>query len=182
MTFGVMVLFSHLNPNSNFNTGRLIGEKLKLIRSNTHFRRTNMAHQYTASAAVKPDSLVSIEIEGLEGMTSGPPKEFGGSGNEWSPEDLLVAAVADCFVLSFKAISAASKYEWVDLSCEVTGTLDKVERATQFTALNIKATLKVTGDSDVERAKRLLEKSEQTCFITNSLKADPELEVDIQVV
>lgn len=139
-----------------------------------------MAHLYTASASVQPESLVSLEVEGLEGMTSGPPKEFGGSGNEWSPEDLLVAAVADCFALSFKAISAASKYTWTELSCEVTGTLDKVERATQFTALKIRATLKVPADSDVERAKRLLEKSEQTCFITNSLKADPELEVDIQ--
>ena len=64
-----------------------------------------MAHLYTASASIQPESLVSLEVEGLEKITSGPPKEFGGSGNEWSPEDLLVAAVADCFALSFKAVS-----------------------------------------------------------------------------
>ena len=141
-----------------------------------------MAHQYTASANVKPESLVSLNVDGLTELTSGPPKEFGGSGNDWSPEDLLVAAVADCFVLSFKAISAASKYSWTDLSCSVTGTLDKVERAIQFTELTIKATLKVPADADIERAKKLLEKSEQTCFITNSLKASPTLEVDVQAV
>ncbi|MDG1875087.1 MAG: OsmC family protein [Mariniblastus sp.] len=140
-----------------------------------------MAHQYVASAAVNPESLVSLEVEGLPKIESGPPKEFGGSGEQWSPEDLLVGAVADCFVLSFKAIAAASKYTWSDLSCSVTGTLDRIERATQFTELKIKANLTVPADADVDRAKRLLEKAEQTCFITNSLKAEPTLEVEIQI-
>lgn len=140
-----------------------------------------MAHQYTASATVQPESLVALEVEGLNSIESGPPKEFGGSGEQWSPEDLLVGAVADCFVLSFKAIAAASKFVWTDLNCSVTGTLDRVERATQFTELQIKATLKVPADADVDRAKKLLEKAEQTCFITNSLKADPTLEIDVQV-
>jgi peroxiredoxin-like protein len=140
-----------------------------------------MSHQYTALATTQPEGLVDLTAVGLPTIVSGPPKEFGGSGEQWSPEDLLVVAVADCFVLSFKAIAAASKYTWTDLQCEVTGTLDKVERAMQFTELSIKATLKIPADADADRAKRLLEKSEQACFITNSLKAEPELEVDIQV-
>jgi peroxiredoxin-like protein len=139
-----------------------------------------MSHQYIVTANVKPEDLVSLSGEGLPGIVSGPPKEFGGTGEQWSPEDLLVGAVADCFVLSFKAIAAASRYSWTDLQCEVTGTLDKVERAMQFTALNIKATLTIPADADAERANRLLEKAEQTCFITNSLKADPELEIEIK--
>lgn len=32
-----------------------------------------------------------------------PPVQFGGDGKEWSPEDLFVAAVADCYLFSFKA-------------------------------------------------------------------------------
>ena len=138
-----------------------------------------MAHQYNATATVDPDSLVKLEIEGLASMESGPPKEFGGSGEQWSPEDLLIAAVADCFVLSFKAVATASKFQWTSLSCTATGTLDKVERAMQFTALNIKASLTVPADADVERAKALLQKSESVCFITNSLKAQKTLEIEV---
>ncbi len=141
-----------------------------------------MSHQYVVSANVKPDSLVDLNGVGLPTIVSGPPKEFGGSGEQWSPEDLLVGAVADCFVLSFKAIAAASKFTWVDLHCEASGTLDKVERAMQFTAIKIKATLTIPSDSDQDRANRLLEKSEQTCFITNSLKAEPELEIELKTV
>ena len=140
-----------------------------------------MAHQYNATATIDPESLVTIEVEGLPSMQSGPPKEFGGSGEQWSPEDLLVSAVADCFVLSFKAVATASKFPWTTLSCSVTGTLDKVDRAMQFTAMNIKATLTVPQDADVDRAKALLEKSEGVCFITNSLKAEKTLETDVKV-
>lgn len=140
-----------------------------------------MAHQYSATASANPESLVTLEVEGLASIESGPPKEFGGSGEQWSPEDLLVSAVADCFVLSFKAVATASKFQWTSLSCSVTGTLDKVDRAMQFTALSIKPTLTVPADADVDRAHKLLEKSEQVCFITNSLKADTELEVDVKV-
>ena len=138
-----------------------------------------MAHQYSATASIDPESLVTLEIDGLASMQSGPPKEFGGSGEQWSPEDLLVAAVADCFSLSFKAIATASKFPWTSLSCSATGTLDKVERSMQFTAVTIKASLTVPQDADIERAKALLEKSEKVCFITNSLKAEKTLEIEV---
>ncbi len=140
-----------------------------------------MSHQYSVTATVKPDELVDLNADGLATIVSGPPLEFGGTGEQWSPEDLLVGAVADCFVLSFKAIAAASRYQWTDLKCHVTGTLDKIERAMQFTEINIKATLKIPADADADRAQRLLEKAEHTCFITNSLKVEPVLEVEIQL-
>ena len=139
----------------------------------------NLPHDYTAKAQLSSESLVTLTGDGLPAIESAPPKQFGGTGEHWSPEDLLVAAVADCFTLAFKAIAAASKFEWIDLQCEVSGTLDKVERAIQFTELKVHAKLIVPAGADESRAQRLLEKAEQTCFITNSLKAEPELAVEI---
>ena len=139
----------------------------------------NLPHDYTVTAQSQPESLVSLKATGLPDMQSEPPTEFGGSGENWSPEDFLVGAVADCFVLSFKAIATASKFTWTDLECSVSGTLDKVERAIQFTALTINAKLTVPADADQDRAKRLLEKAEAACFITNSLKAEPHLNAEI---
>lgn len=139
----------------------------------------NLPHDYEATAKLNPESLVTLSSDGLPSIESAPPKEFGGSGEQWSPEDLLVAAVADCFTLSFKAIAAASKFSWVDLECHVSGTLDKVERAIQFTELKIKAKVVIPADADASRAERLLEKAEQACFITNSLKAEKHLETEV---
>ncbi|MEL7497606.1 MAG: OsmC family protein [Planctomycetota bacterium] len=139
----------------------------------------NLPHDYQASARLDNESLVTLSSRDLPEIESAPPKEFGGSGHQWSPEDLLVAAVADCFSLSFKAIAAASKFEWINLECDVSGTLDKVERAIQFTGFQVKAKLTVAAGADATRAERLLQKAEQACFITNSLKAEPHLEVEI---
>ena len=140
----------------------------------------NFPHHYQATATAETSGNVTVSAEHVSDLVSNAPKEFGGPGDQWSPEDLLVAAVADCFVLSFRAIAGMSKFEWVSIQCEVSGTLDKVERAIQFTEFSIKATLIISPDSDASRAQRLLEKAESTCFITNSLKAEPHLETDIQ--
>ncbi len=141
-----------------------------------------LPQNYSAGANAKPLGNVTLTVTGLPSLESAAPKEFGGPGDQWSPEDLLVAAVADCFVLSFRAIAAASKFEWLDLNCQATGKLDKVERAIQFTEINIEATLTVATGTDESRAQRLLEKAEQACFITNSLKTTAHLHSKIVVV
>lgn len=139
----------------------------------------DLPHQYLASAQIQPGGNVTLSSAKLPEFQSDSPAEFGGPGNLWSPEDLLAAAVADCFVLSFRAIAAASKFEWMELTCSVTGKLDKVERAVQFTEFQVRAKLTVDETADQKRAQRLLEKSEQACFITNSLKAPAHLETEI---
>jgi organic hydroperoxide reductase OsmC/OhrA len=142
---------------------------------------SNFPHDYQVSASAQPSGNVGLSCSGCPDLQSAPPTAFGGPGNLWSPEDLLVAAVADCFILSFRAIASASKFEWINLKCRVIGTLDKVERSVQFTAFSIAAELTIPAGADGERAQRLLEKAEQTCFITNSLKVHPALETNIAV-
>ncbi len=137
-------------------------------------------HQYNIQSSARNEGPVILERAGLPSLESMPPVEFSGPGNLWSPEDLLVGAVGDCFILSFRAIAAASKYAWKSLRCEVAGTLDRVERKVCFTEFHLTAHLVIPPDSDAARAKHLLEKAEQSCFITNSLTAKVHLVVDIQ--
>jgi organic hydroperoxide reductase OsmC/OhrA len=138
-------------------------------------------HRYTVAASARTDGDVALESARLASLASAPPAEFGGPGDRWSPETLLVAAVADCFTLGFRAIARASKLEWVSLRCEVEGTLDRVERVTQFTGFKVRATLQVPPGTNVERAQGLLEKAEKTCLISNSLKGASHLETSVEV-
>ena len=139
-------------------------------------------HHYRVSADAKSSGNVVLSSDGVADLPSAPPAEFGGPGDQWSPESLLVAAVADCFMLSFRAIARASRFDWNALQCSVDGTLDKVDRVTQFTGFKVSASLEVAAGSNVEKAERLLEKAEQVCLITNSLKADSRLEATVHVV
>lgn len=136
----------------------------------------DLPHHYNivANAAIEGD--VSLAGNRLETIRSAPPAEFGGPGDKWSPETLLVAAVADCFILTFRAIAKASKLSWISLKCEVEGTLDRIEGRSRFTQFLIRATLSVPQDTKEDRALRLLEKAEQGCLITNSLSSTTRLD------
>jgi peroxiredoxin-like protein len=138
-----------------------------------------LPHNHIATATSTAGSLVTSNIEGQPDLQIAPPAAFGGPGDIHSPEDLQVAAIASCFILSFKAIAAASKLEWESLQVTVNGTLEQVDRKIQFTAFQTRADLTLSGESSREKATRLLEKAEQSCFITNSLKAATALQVSV---
>ncbi len=92
----------------------------------------------------------------------------------------MVGAIADCFVLTFRAVARASKFDWGHLSCRVEGTLERKDGATQFTRVATHAILSVDAAADRATAQRLLEKAERGCLIANSLKAERVLTTDIQ--
>jgi organic hydroperoxide reductase OsmC/OhrA len=139
-------------------------------------------HHYTVSAAARPEGDVSLSGEQLPRLASAPPAEFGGPGDRWSPETLLVGAVADCFVQTFRALARFARLPWISLTCDATGTLDRVNHVSQFTAFVIHASLAVPADVDREQAKRLMLRAEQTCLVSNSLKAGCRFEVDVHAV
>jgi organic hydroperoxide reductase OsmC/OhrA len=136
-------------------------------------------HHYVVNAAVRPDGDVPLSAEGVRIIESAPPKEFDGPGNQWSPEGLLTAAVADCFVLSFRAIAAASKFAWTSLESRTKGTLDRIDGKMRFTRFDTHAKLHVAAGVDVERAKKLLEKAEMACLVANSLSSERHLTVEV---
>lgn len=136
----------------------------------------DLPHHYRVTAAAESEGDVVLAAERLGTITSAPPAEFGGPGDKWSPETLLVAAVADCFILTFRAIARASKLSWTSLRCEVEGDLERRDGVTKFTRFVIRATLSVPQETKEDRARRLLEKAEQSCLITNSLSSTTHLE------
>jgi len=107
------------------------------------------------------------------------PREFDGPGDEWSPESLLVAAVASCFILTFRAVARAAKIEWTHLQCEVTGALERLEGSTQFTHVLTNARLTIPTTTLAESCEAALRKAEQGCLVTNSLRATSELRTEI---
>ena len=138
-------------------------------------------HRYTVEASGCAEGDVMLAGERLPSLGSAPPAEFDGPGNRWSPETLLVAAVADCFVLTFRSVARMSKLPWVSLTCDVVGTLDRVERRLQFTEFHVRARLRVPPGTSEEQAHRALARTEQNCLVANSLKAASHLEAEVEI-
>lgn len=140
-----------------------------------------LPHLYRAHASATQESNLTTGVENLPSLEVAPPLNFGGPGDKWSPEDLLMAAVADCLILSFRAVARASQLEWLNLECEASGTLDRIERKTRFTHIATRAKLTIPASMDSEKALKLLHKAEATCLISNSLSCACELECEIVI-
>lgn len=83
--------------------------------------------------------------------------------------------------LTFRAVARASDLPWTSLDCDVTGTLDRVDRVTYFSGFDVRARLTVPEGVNAELARRALEKAERNCLITSSLKGPVHLDAAVEV-
>lgn len=138
-------------------------------------------HNYKVTASAVGESPVPVSSPGLPDIDNAPPPEFGGPGDKWSPETMLVASVASCFILTWRSVARASKVEWESVTCDVDGILDRIDRVLKFTEFKMRVELKIPAGGNVEHARRAAEKSEQICLVTRSLDARISLETLIDV-
>ena len=139
-----------------------------------------LPHHYHVAASGSSQGLVAVSTQDLPDLQTAPPPEFGGPGGYWSPETLLLAAVADCYVLTFRAVARASLPEW-QLSCEIDGLLDKdADGILRFLQITLRPRLTVPAGTDAERAEALLQKAKRVCLISNSLKCEFQLETSLE--
>lgn len=115
-----------------------------------------------------PDLETTIEV-------ATPPEFPKGMKGIWSPEHLFTAAVNSCFMTTFLAIAENSKLEYSEFSCESEGILDQVEGKYLMTEVILKPKLKLKNGSDVEKAKKIFQKSEKACLVSNSIKSTTSL-------
>jgi len=136
-------------------------------------------HTYSVSARGSTTGTVPVASRGLPDIPTAPPPEFDGPGDVWSPETLLVAAVANCFILTFRAVSRAAGFGWEQLECHVDGALERVSGVTQFSKFTTRAMLTVKAGADHAKAQQLMERAEKACLVANSLRAERHLEIQM---
>jgi peroxiredoxin-like protein len=134
-----------------------------------------LPHRYVVTAVPDPADHVTLSTPGVLPLTTAAPAEFGGPGDAWSPEALLVGAAADCFAITFRGVARASQLTWTGMTCEVAGTLDRVDGVMRFTRLDIAARLTVPDGTSEALAGRVLDKAKRNCLITNSMTAEVHL-------
>lgn len=92
---------------------------------------------------------------------------------------LLCAAVADCFILTFRGVARAAHFNWIALECRVEGVLERVEGTTRFTRFATAARLTIPPSADSAKARLLLGQAEHGCLIANSLRGERTLASEV---
>lgn len=139
-------------------------------------------HHYDVTATAVAEGDVHLGIEDVTPLATATPREFDGQGGRWSPETLLVGAVADCFVLTFRGLARVAGLAWTSLECDASGTLERKDGVTRFTRVHLHASLSVPPGTDQAAATQLLHKADDRCLVSRSLNAVVELETVVTVL
>ena len=109
----------------------------------------------------------------------GPPEEFDGRNDWWSPEHLLLSAAALCLKTTFDAFARRRKLEVLSYGSQVQGTLDKTPQGLGFTSIVVAVEL-VVDAADATRAEEILRSAKDHCIVSNALKTPVQLVVRVR--
>jgi peroxiredoxin-like protein len=97
------------------------------------------------------------------------PPAFGGVEGRWTPEDLLLGAVASCYTTTFRTLADYSKFAYNDLQVEVEAVVNKAETGYNLGEVCIRANLMISREEEQERALKLLHKAKGLCLVSRAL-------------
>lgn len=100
-----------------------------------------------------------------------PPEFPGGEEGIWSPEHLFTASVSSCFFTSFTAVAEYSKFPFESLTVKSKGKMSREDGKFVMSEILIEPELVITDENREKKAHRLLEKAEEICLITRSIKS-----------
>ncbi|MGJ8743944.1 OsmC family protein [Polaribacter sp.] len=117
-----------------------------------------------------------------ETITIATPPEFPkGEANIWTPEHYFVAAINGCLMTTFLAVAENFKLNFVNFESNAVGKLEMIDRKFMMSEVVLKPIVTISNQADIALAKKVVEKSENVCLISNSVTSKITLEITIQV-
>jgi peroxiredoxin-like protein len=112
------------------------------------------------------------------------PKELEGPGVGTNPEELLISAANNCYMITLSAMLSNRKIEVEKLKVVSEGRVDKVEGRLKFSKIVHRPSLYISSEADVtpEKLKELAVRAEKACFISNTLRSSVDLTVEPEVI
>jgi organic hydroperoxide reductase OsmC/OhrA len=138
-----------------------------------------LPHRYDVQLKAGPTGYAHLDCVGRRTLASAPPIEFGGPGDAWSPEHLLLASVEACFLFTFRAVARASNLEFMNANIHVEGTVDRQGAVTRFTDIVIRPRLTFAPGIDRAKVAAAVAKTEKNCLVSATLAIPIRVEADI---
>jgi organic hydroperoxide reductase OsmC/OhrA len=112
-----------------------------------------------------------LQIDGKPDIIGSADPMFRGDANVYNPEDLFVAALSSCHLLSYLALCARSKINVVAYEDNAIGTLVLTPNGGGiFESVTLRPVVTLAPGSDEQKAAELHEQAHDLCFIAASVK------------
>ncbi|MFA5059631.1 MAG: OsmC family protein [Candidatus Omnitrophota bacterium] len=123
----------------------------------------------------------SAEKKGIASVPGKPdleiaaPPEFKGHPGIWSPEDLLVAAVNSCFMLTFLHFAPREGFKITSYEAQAEGVLEIKDGIMMVSSVKIMPKISLQPAASSEQIHKLCALSKENCFISNSVRSKIEV-------
>ena len=109
------------------------------------------------------------------------PPEFKGEDGVWTPEDLFVASIEVCLMLTFIGIADKRDLRFARYESTAEGVLEWVDGAYRFTRVIVRPRITVEEESDIVNAHIVLERAHATCLVARSVSAAVIVEPEVVI-
>ena len=125
-------------------------------------------------------ATLNSKEDGIPEITAVTPPEFGnGIPNHWSPEHLFVASSVSCFFTTLLKISDDSNLKIKDLKISATGLLEETDAGSIISKIDLYPVLTLESEKFEKKTKRILEKAEENCLVSKSIRSSVILHPEI---
>lgn len=123
----------------------------------------------------------TMRVTGKQDLPGSADPMFRGDPGLHNPEDLFVAAISACHMLSYLALCARRGVEVLDYQDDADGELTLDAGSGQFTDVVLRPRVTIAADADPRLAEDLHAAAHEQCFIANScsvpIRCQPEVVV-----
>jgi peroxiredoxin-like protein len=147
-----------------------------------HYYNVDVSWTQDRKGLLNSPELNNPERENNNGIEVATPPQFPkGMPGIWSPEHLFTAAVSSCLMTTFLSIAENSKLEFTHFACKSKGKLEQVDGKFIMSEIILEPLVIIVNESDREKAERILNKAENACLISNSVRSKITMIPSIQV-
>lgn len=111
-----------------------------------------------------------ISVEGKHDIAGSSDRSFHGDADRWNPEELLLAALSQCHLLSYLHVAASAGVIVTEYRDDPVGTMEQTDNGGgHFTSVTLRPSVTVATADMVDQAVALHHDASQKCFIAASV-------------
>lgn len=112
----------------------------------------------------------TLHVDGKADLRGSADPGFRGEADRHNPEDLLVASLSACHMLTYLALCARNRISVISYRDEATGVMKTTpDGGGRFESVTLHPVVEIADSNLLDRARELHEKAHSFCFVASSV-------------
>jgi len=136
---------------------------------------------WNKDSGAMPPGNHRLDLEGKPPIEATAAPQYKGDPSRTNPEELFVAALVSCQMLSYLALAARGGVDVLAYEDAGRGTMTIADKRMRFTEVELRPRITIAPGGDEAKARALVEAAHHACFIANSVSCAVRVEPEVVV-